>query len=400
MKKTIILFSLLAVITMCDKCFSQWQQTGSYTGNVLPFAAKDSVFVSGTYGNGVYITNDGINWQYSSNGMTNSQIISLEVCGSNFFAGSETGGVYRSSDNGLNWIPVNNGLSNLAIHTLCSANNKIYSGTNSGIHLSTDFGNNWSRISFSPVGNVIYALVSFGDTVFTGTSAGVFYSINGGATWNYVNTGIGGAVYCLMKYGSYVYAGTSSYGVYKTSNLGTNWIHVNSGLTSNAVRGMCFKEGKIFAATYGGGIFYSANEGANWYASNTGLSQLVCYNIKPFGDFLYCGTTTGIFRRHAGEFTYVTRLENKFVNGYRLLDNYPNPFNPATYLEYEIPEVCFVTLRIYDIKGREIMTLVNEKQRMGRYTVSLDAEGLNSGVYFYRLITDKFSLTKKMVLIK
>ncbi|MGV8017399.1 MAG: T9SS type A sorting domain-containing protein [Ignavibacteria bacterium] len=398
--KKIILFLLIPVILTCDICYSQWQQTGSYAGNVLPFAVKDSILISGTYGNGVYITNDGINWQHSSNGMTNTQIISLEVCGINFFAGSETGGVYRSSDNGLNWIPVNEGLSNLAIHTLCSANDRIYSGTNSGIHLSTDFGNNWNRISYSPVGNVIYALVSFGDTVFTGTSTGVFYSINGGGNWNNINSGISGAVYCLMKNSSFVYAGTSSSGVYKTSNLGVNWIHINSGLPSNAVRGICSQGGKIFAATYGGGIYYSINEGTNWYASNTGLSQLVCYNIKPFQEFLYCGTTTGIFRRPEGEFTYITRIDNKIINKFKLLDNYPNPFNPSTSLEYEIPEVCFVTLGIYDIRGKEILTLINEKQHKGRYSVSFNAEGLNSGVYFYRLMTEKFCLTKKMVLLK
>ncbi|HWQ81402.1 MAG TPA: T9SS type A sorting domain-containing protein, partial [Ignavibacteria bacterium] len=96
----------------------------------------------------------------------------------------------------------------------------------------------------------------------------------------------------------------------------------------------------------------------------------------------------------------ITRIDNKIINKFKLLDNYPNPFNPSTSLEYEIPEVCFVTLGIYDIRGKEILTLINEKQHKGRYSVSFNAEGLNSGVYFYRLMTEKFCLTKKMVLLK
>jgi photosystem II stability/assembly factor-like uncharacterized protein len=383
-----------------NQSIPQWQQTGSYTGDVLSFAVIDSVFIAGTYGNGAYITTDGINWSYSTNGMTDLKIISQTVCGNYFFAGSEAGGIYRSSNNGLNWTPVNNGITNMEIHTMCSSNGKIYSGTNSGIHLSTDYGNNWSRISFSPVGNVIYALESFGDTVFTGNSNGVFYSVNGGTNWNYINTGIGGAVYYLMKYGNSVYAGTSSYGIYKTSNLGANWIHINTGLTSSAIRGMCYNSGKIFAATYGAGVYYSTNEGTSWLASNTGLSQLVCYNVKSYRNYLFCGTTGGIFKRPLIDFSAVIIKEKGIVNQYKLLDNYPNPFNPSTYLRYELPKNCFVTIKIFDNLGRLVKILINEKQDMGRYKVKFIADGLSSGIYFYRLTSDDFSETKRMIFIK
>ena len=87
--------------------------------------------------------------------------------------------------------------------------------------------------------------------------------------------------------------------------------------------------------------------------------------------------------------------------GYALYQNYPNPFNPKTTIEYEIPEKSFVTIKIYDILGREVQTLVNnEEQVRWRYKVEFDASILSSGVYFYRIQAGGFTETKKMVMLK
>jgi hypothetical protein len=83
-----------------------------------------------------------------------------------------------------------------------------------------------------------------------------------------------------------------------------------------------------------------------------------------------------------------------------LSQNYPNPFNPVTKINFAIPKTGFVTLKIYDILGREMRTLVNESVKAGNYSVEFNATTLSSGVYFYRLISDNFTDTKKMMLIK
>lgn len=83
-----------------------------------------------------------------------------------------------------------------------------------------------------------------------------------------------------------------------------------------------------------------------------------------------------------------------------LHQNYPNPFNPSTTIDYEIPEVSDVKLVIYNLLGREVSTLVDQRQAAGRYTVNFDARNLSSGIYLYRLITETKVLTQKMVLIK
>jgi len=88
------------------------------------------------------------------------------------------------------------------------------------------------------------------------------------------------------------------------------------------------------------------------------------------------------------------------LNNFNLHQNYPNPFNPATTIKYQIPEVNFVTIKVYDVLGIEITTLVNEEKPAGRYEVDFDATELTSGVYFYKLEAGSFVETKKMVLLK
>ncbi len=87
---------------------------------------------------------------------------------------------------------------------------------------------------------------------------------------------------------------------------------------------------------------------------------------------------------------------------YKLEQNYPNPFNPTTKFIYELPNTNYVTLKVYDVLGNEVATLVNEKQNSGSYEVNFDAGeyGLSSGMYFYTLLSGNFSMTKKMILIK
>jgi len=88
------------------------------------------------------------------------------------------------------------------------------------------------------------------------------------------------------------------------------------------------------------------------------------------------------------------------VKGYELKQNYPNPFNPFTTIRFSIPENDFVSLKIFDINGKEIQSLINENKNQGSYEVNFNASNLSSGVYFYKLNTSSYSSIKKMTLIK
>jgi len=92
--------------------------------------------------------------------------------------------------------------------------------------------------------------------------------------------------------------------------------------------------------------------------------------------------------------------ENNYLNSYYLFQNYPNPFNPSTRISYNVEEPGLVQLKVYDILGVEVATLVNEQQNSGNYTVGFDAARLSSGVYFYSLSVNNFTQTRKMILEK
>ncbi|NNG26515.1 MAG: T9SS type A sorting domain-containing protein [Ignavibacteriaceae bacterium] len=98
--------------------------------------------------------------------------------------------------------------------------------------------------------------------------------------------------------------------------------------------------------------------------------------------------------------SYIDRTQTDVPTNFNIKQNYPNPFNPNTTIKYQIPELNFVTLKVYDVLGNEIATLVNEEISIGIYEITFDASNLPSGIYFYRLQAGDFIQTKKMILMK
>lgn len=92
--------------------------------------------------------------------------------------------------------------------------------------------------------------------------------------------------------------------------------------------------------------------------------------------------------------------EQEILHNFNLLQNYPNPFNPTTRISYSLPEANFVSLKIYDMLGSEVTTLVNENRPAGRYEIEFDASRLSSGAYVYKLTAGNYQVAKKMILMK
>jgi hypothetical protein len=91
---------------------------------------------------------------------------------------------------------------------------------------------------------------------------------------------------------------------------------------------------------------------------------------------------------------------NQLPRNYSLSQNYPNPFNPTTNISYQLPASSFTTLKVYDLLGREIATLVNEQKSAGTHTATFNAAALSSGMYFYQIKAGSFTETKKLVILK
>jgi hypothetical protein len=92
--------------------------------------------------------------------------------------------------------------------------------------------------------------------------------------------------------------------------------------------------------------------------------------------------------------------ESSLLNQFTLEQNYPNPFNPKTVISYQLPVSGNVTLKVYDLLGREVATLVDEYRVAGRYEIEFNASELSSGIYFYKLQAGKYAETKKMILLR
>jgi len=103
-----------------------------------------------------------------------------------------------------------------------------------------------------------------------------------------------------------------------------------------------------------------------------------------------------------GTFVYSKEVEvlNSKPSTYQLSQNFPNPFNPSTVISYQLPVSAQVTLKVFDVLGNEVASLVNLQQEAGSYNVTLDASTLASGTYIYRLIAGDFVSTKKLVVLK
>ena len=127
------------------------------------------------------------------------------------------------------------------------------------------------------------------------------------------------------------------------------------------------------------------------------INEIFIHNpsaYDPDGDSLSYELTTCLGAN--GE-----EIENySLPENFLLFQNYPNPFNPFTTIKYQIPEYSYVTLKVYDVLGKEISTLVNEEVVVGSYEVEFDGSELTSGIYFYKLQAGNFVETRKMVLLK
>jgi hypothetical protein len=130
-----------------------------------------------------------------------------------------------------------------------------------------------------------------------------------------------------------------------------------------------------------------------WHLDSTLVDSVSGWNGTILGNVTYDTAANCVI-------TGIPFIQTQVIREYRLFQNYPNPFNPVTKISYDIPKQGFVSIKIYDMLGKEVATLVNENKGIGSYIVDFDGSSLSSGVYFYRLESNGFIATKKMMLIK
>ncbi len=180
-----------------------------------------------------------------------------------------------------------------------------------------------------------------------------------------------------------------------------HWVEQTNPDTQNrALVGVFFLDtDNGWAVGNGGIILHTIDRGTTWTIEAAGLTSAflrgVYFTSITNGYIVGNGKTLIKF----GELTSVDD-ENISPGAFSLSQNYPNPFNLSTEISYRLLKQSFISLKVYDVLGNEVATLVNEEKPAGKYEVEFNGEGLTSGIYFYQLRAENFIETKKMNLMK
>ena len=329
-------------------------------------------FMSGSAGNLRKTTNAGLNWDSIPGPFGTFTLKRIEfvnaTTGYVFQQSTNTGGGWKTTNGGLSWESLTNLGSETRIASSSFINANIgYAGNNAAKLLkTTDGGANWTLLANTPMATFgLYGVKFFNaDTGYVCGAAGakLCRTTNGGTSFDTIPTPFNNALYSMK------------------------WINFNSGWVFGSV-------GYAGKTTSGG---------ANWFIHNTsGQIGYGCYLTHLDSGFVV-GDNAYILKVGDNQTTTGTEWTGAQIpSGYYLKQNYPNPFNPTTTIEFAIPKVGLVTLKIYDIAGREISKAINMTLNPGIVKYTFNGANFASGVYFYRLAVDGKQIdTKKMVLIK
>jgi hypothetical protein len=417
-------------------------------GIIVDLKYDGSKLLVGSRSGGIFITSDqGLNWSTSSEGITPLWVRAMAAStGSGLLIGGccKGNGVFFSPDQGSSWYP--SGLAGNDIRDLLFTPFGLYAAVSAGVYATSDNGISWSPMNGGLDIGSVQTLLSVEDTLYAGTGGGVFRSIDHGVTWFSIGRpgGEGQVAFSLQSGDGYFYAGLprvymyeGDAGVYRTTGDSV-WIRV--GLAGLNVRSLVHTGGVLLAGVldyeYGtsGGVYKSTDNGASW----TRILFVDTEVLDRSGTTVFAGTSVGLFRSTdggtlwedvgAGQVTYVSRIcfddVRMYVASYGIMSrplselvsvgtdadqypvvphisqNYPNPFNPTTTFSFSIPQSSIVNLTVFDLLGREVATIVNERLAPGSYTRQWDAIGLASGVYVYRLSAGGFVQTRKLLLIR
>jgi photosystem II stability/assembly factor-like uncharacterized protein len=355
----------------------------------------------------------------TSNDLYDMEIIEQEDGGN--CAVGENGTIIKTTDLGLSWNVINSGVT----HTLRAIMDPVIVGDSGTLLVSTTGGNSWSRKIPPVIENFNDVLSDFSWIIIVGNNGTILRYNVGTNVWAVLSSGTSvhlRSVHNMHKIvGGFTYAGyvvVGDNGVVLTStNLGANWTMESSG--TNIMLNAAFETGNfnseiIWSCGEQGKIFYSLNDGIAWNSAVSPVTAKlnnISFGTPQHGVPAFTGFIVGdggvILRTFNFGLTGLNMISNTVPSEYSLHQNYPNPFNPVTKIKFKIPYAGFINLKIFDILGRELSTLINQQLNPGTYEMNWNASEHPSGVYYYRIAihSDKLSAgsftdTKKMILIK
>ena len=280
---------------------------------------------------------------------------------------------------------------------------------------TSDGGMRWSRTSTSLIGawsGDLWRRMSF-----VSPDIGYFFesglnpqrllkTTDGGVSWT--ETGFTGYMQVLKFYDEQIGLAYNSMDtatkVYRTLDGGTTWEHFAISATGwgNDIEFVPGNPARVWLTDYDK-LFFSSDTGRTWQEQTIKTASLkardiVCPDARH--GWILCDDGVIYRTEHADEVIVSVKGGRRPPGTLQLSQNYPNPFNPSTVISYRLSAVSEVTVKVYDILGRAVETLVNGMQDAGSHSITFDGSGLASGVYFYRLQTPDYTQTMKMILLK
>ena len=396
----------------------------SSTGTVIAVGAPS--IAGTTFDQIIRSTNGGTAWAlvpYSTTSKTAFNCIQM-IDNNTGYACGTLGAVYRTTNGGSSFdsVVVENSNSSTTFRKVDFINATtgwLFATFNSTITDSatifktTNAGVNWTKQYLPQAGTTGSNRGVYGADMLNATTGFIvsyqprpWHTTDGGTTWTLdsIPDAYGGFMYDIKMFSATSGIIAAGNGMYKTTN-GTIWdtIPASTGYSrSYSMYGLDFLNNNVgYTAGSSGTSFWTTNGGLNWTSVNTNGSTMYNVFITPDTKAFSVGSSGYIFKNNT-VLTGIAGNETGLPVSYRLEQNYPNPFNPTTTIKFALPKSGLVTLKIYDITGREMMKLINnQSMNAGYQTQFFNGSMLSSGVYFYSLIVDNNLIdTKKMVLIK
>lgn len=394
---------------------------GSSSSNIssIYFISTSSGYALNHSGYLYRTSNGGINWNAALLPISNATDITFANASTGWIAGIfsalETGNdipiTLKTTNSGVNWTQYNppaiftsvvdmnfsGALNGWILGTSAALNS---SGTTTNLCVTTNGGINWANpYNFNGIIIDLY-FVSTTEGWACGDDGKVFKTNNGGSNWVQQTTPNNSDLYSIFFLNSSQgYACGGSGTIISTTNGGTTWNLLPSGTSlylqsihfGSATNGICVGELGVRLRT--------TNSGASWINSPESVQlqlnsafMVSANNAYVAGDYGYISNFGGIVP--------IATNQNTVPSDFSLFQNYPNPFNPETRIKYQLPKNSIVKLSVFDITGRIVVELVNNSQNAGSYEIYFNASDLASGLYFYKLETNEFMETKKMIVIK
>jgi photosystem II stability/assembly factor-like uncharacterized protein len=407
MKTRLITIFILLIFTQFSR--SDWQpQVSGLTDHLkaLYFINENTGWAAGYNGKVLRTTNGGTNWVLQPTATTQT-LFTVDFVNSNsgFIIGS-LNTFLKTTNAGVNWVS-GGGVPNMTSTNdvdFIDANTGYVCGADGDVSKTTNGGANWTKYDLTTIDFFRIKAIDASTVFVAGISGTIYKTANGGANWVLQPTGsnnyISGIVFSDNTNGYFTTLGLIEQ-VYRTTNGGTVWTQVSSPGNTGGLNGLAIvNSSTVYGVGSAGTIRRTTSSGTSWETQPSGVTNYLNAIFMVNQNVGFIAGDSGRILKTTNGGIGIKQISTNIPRDYSLSQNYPNPFNPLTNIEFSVPKAGHVKITVFDISGRETGVIADQYLSTGTYKADFDAANISSGIYFYRLVSADFSVTRKMVIVK